>query len=293
MLNRNKTGLYFLDDGYAYIDNSNKTKSRTVTSIFIYFLLFFVISSFIILGIQAIYMANSGFSIEITNPNSPYYNEVFTKEMTYFSSALGNFVIYLIGTIVIFCIMGYTLMNDLRALRWEKFITFVKYVFFGYVFFYIANIIASIFSLILPTEAGNEQAIVEILTTNRTNLIFMAISTIVLAPILEELIFRKCFFNLFSRKFGPTMTIIFSSLLFGAIHIVNPVIEAILVAAQDPSKASLILVEFAYLFVYSLMGVGLGMAYQYSKRNIVPVILLHMFNNFMSVMSTLLLADMM
>lgn len=291
MINRNKTGLYFLDDNYAYIDNSNKTKTRTIWSVFFYFLLFFVISSFIILGIQAIYMATKGYSYDVINPNSPYYNEVFTNELTYYSAALGNLIIYSIGLIVVFCIMGYALMNDLRALRWEKFSTFLKYVFFGYVFFYITNLAASLFSLILPTEAGNEQAIIEILTTNRQNLIMMAISTIILAPILEELIFRKCFFNLFSKKFSPTVTVLLSSVLFGAIHIINPTLDAIMIAMQDPSKTSQIFVEFAYLFVYSLMGVGLGLAYQYSKQNIVPVIILHMVNNFMSVMSTLLLAD--
>ena len=293
MQNRNRTGLYFLDEDYAYIDNSNKTSKRTVTTILVYFLLFFVISSFVILGIQAFYMASKGYSFELLSPNSPYYDETLYKEVTYASAAWGNLLIYLLGTVVVFGIMGYSVMNDFRSLRWEKFITFVKYVFFGYVFFYIANILASIIAMFLPTEAGNEQAIIEILTSSRSNLVVMAISTIILAPILEEIVFRKCFFNLFSKKFSPTMTILLSSLLFGSIHIINPVLDAILVAVQDPSKASQILVEFAYLFVYSLMGVGLGCAYQYSKRNLIPVILLHMFNNFMSVVSTLLLADFM
>ena len=289
--NQNPTQLYFLDNDYAYNDNSIKTANRSKISILIYFLLFFVISSFIVLGIQLIYIFGKGYDLTIINPESPFYNEQFTNEMSFFTGSLGNLVIYLLGLIVIYIIMGYSLMNDFRKLRWEKPITFIKYLGVGFIFYYIANFIAGAISMFLPTEAGNEQGIVEILTSNTLNLALMSVTTIIFAPILEEIIFRKCFFNLLSRKFNTVMTVLLSGVLFGAIHIINPTIEAFSVALQDPTKWLNVLIQFAYLFVYSIMGVGLSLTYQFSKRNLVPVILIHMINNFISVMSTIVLAE--
>ena len=67
------------------------------------------------------------------------------------------------------------------------------------------------------------------------------------------------------------------------------VASAISEASADPSKWSSVLTQFLYLFVYSAMGFGLGLAYQYSKRNLIPVIIVHMFNNFLSILITVIM----
>ena len=284
----------FLDITYATIDNSEKTRKRTNYAIIVYVALFMIISAIIGLVVQLGYMAAKGYTLDQINPESVHFDPVITKDLMYFSGSFGNFVVYVIGLVVIGLIAGYMVIVDLRELKNIRFGKFVQYIVVGFAFFMICNYISGILQMIfgLTEEAGNEQAIVEILTSGTANFIFMSISVIILAPIVEEIVFRKCFFNLFSRRFNPLLTIIFSSLLFGAIHIISPFIESIGPALEDPSKWKSVIQQFLYLFIYSAMGVGLGLTYQYSKRNIIPVIILHMINNTISVLVTLLMPAM-
>ena len=281
----------FLDNNYAQLDNSPKTRKRTNLTIISYVLIFMVLSSIILTIIQLAYMGVKGYKLDYINIDSELFNKNIYNEILYFSGSIGNFVTYVIGIIVILVLAGYMLIDDFKALSKQKIGTFILYVVVGYAFFMLCNYISAIFQTVfnLTEEAGNEEAIVGILNSGTFNFVFMAISVVFLAPILEEIVFRKCFFNLFSRKFNVILTILFSSLLFGAIHVVSPIINAVSVALEDPSKWSSVLTQVLYLFVYSAMGVGLGLAYQYSKRNLIPVIIIHMFNNFLSILITVLM----
>ena len=281
----------FLDNNYAQLDNSPKTRKRTNLTIISYVLIFMVLSSIILTIIQLAYMGVKGYKLDYINIDSELFNKNIYNEILYFSGSIGNFVTYVIGIIVILVLAGYMLIDDFKALSKQKIGTFILYVVVGYAFFMLCNYISAIFQTVfnLTEEAGNEEAIVGILNSGTLNFVFMAISVVFLAPILEEIVFRKCFFNLFSRKFNVILTILFSSLLFGAIHVVSPIINAVSVALEDPSKWSSVVTQVLYLFVYSAMGVGLGLAYQYSKRNLIPVIIIHMFNNFLSILITVLM----
>ena len=281
----------FLDDNYAIIDKSPKTRKKTNIAIIAYFVFFMIISSIIITVIQLGYMNFKGYTLEQLNDKSHLFDKTIYNDVLYFSGSVGNFVTYSIGLIIVLFIAGYMLVNDFKELAKIKFKRFLIYILVGYGFFLLANYISAIFQTVfnLTEEAGNEEAIVGILKSGNLNFFFMAISVVILAPIVEEIVFRKCFFNLFSRKFNTILTILFSSLLFGAIHIITPVASAISEASADPSKWSSVLTQFLYLFVYSAMGFGLGLAYQYSKRNLIPVIIVHLFNNFLSILITVIM----
>ena len=281
----------FLADNYAIIDNTPKTRKRTNLAIIAYVAIFMVVSSIIITFIQLGYMGVKGYTLEQLDKNSAIYDKNIYHDVLYFSGSLGNFTTYIFGLVVVLLIAGYMLINDFKELTKIKFKTFLIYILAGYGLFMLANYASAIFQTVfnLTEEAGNEEAIVGILNSGKSNFFFMAISVVILAPIVEEIIFRKCFFNLFSRKFNTILTVLFSSLLFGAIHIITPVLSAVTEATQDPSKWGSVITQFLYLFVYSTMGVGLGLAYQYSKRNLIPVIIIHMFNNFLSILVTVLL----
>lgn len=54
--------------------------------------------------------------------------------------------------------------------------------------------------------------------TNRMELILLFISVVVLAPIVEEIVFRGIFFNLLNRKRSTLFAMIVSSVIFGLLH---------------------------------------------------------------------------
>ncbi|MBT8219052.1 MAG: CPBP family intramembrane metalloprotease [Bacteroidia bacterium] len=85
--------------------------------------------------------------------------------------------------------------------------------------------------------------------------IFSFLTIVIAAPILEELIFRGIILDGFLKNYSPTKAIIYSSLMFGLIHM-NP---------WQFINATLIGVFLAWLY--------------YRTRSIWPCIFLHMANN--------------
>ncbi|EJW96363.1 CAAX amino terminal protease family protein, partial [gut metagenome] len=81
----------------------------------------------------------------------------------------------------------------------------------------------------------------------------------VLGPILEELLFRGAITKVLLEKYQPTIAILFSGMLFGAFHI-NPV-----------QVVSATLAGFFFAWLY------------YKTRNLLPCMLIHIFNNSLSV----------
>lgn len=93
--------------------------------------------------------------------------------------------------------------------------------------------------------------------------IFVIIVAIV-GPIVEELVFRKSIHDILrSYKLPVWLILSISSILFGAIHVIN---------AGD----------FVQIFPYVFMGVALGAVEIYS-RNIYPSIFIHIFINSLSI----------
>lgn len=83
----------------------------------------------------------------------------------------------------------------------------------------------------------------------------MAIAIVISAPIMEEALFRGVIMKGYLRKLSPTKSIIFSGLLFGALHVL-PV----------------------HVFFASIVGFALGYVY-YRTRSLGLVILIHFINN--------------
>ena len=278
----------FLDEYYAEIETDPFVLYRSKITLIYYFITFFAAASIVVLLLQQVYMSIYKITPDMLLPSHPLYQETYNK-IVYFSSATGNLLVYLISAIIILYLMSKPFLNDFRKLKDENFGSILKYIIVGYAFYWLANFIATMIIIIfkIDQEAGNEQGIIDILNSGTWNFVCMSIATVILAPILEEIVFRKCMFNLLSKKFKPILVIILSGFIFGSIHVISPIIEAISLVAAGDAKPNKILIEFIYLFVYSSMGIALGAAYQYSKRNIIPVIILHMFNNFMSVLMTI------
>lgn len=144
----------------------------------------------------------------------------------------------------------------------------------GFVLLYGSQIASNIVTMLLVPESSsaNQNAIVELLGSEFK---IIAITTVFLAPILEEIIFRGIIFaGIYDKsRIGAYLV---SSLLFGSLHILNGVL------AGD-------LTQLVYLLPYSVL--GFVFAYSYEKKGtiIVPMYL-HMLNNLASVLMILLIS---
>ena len=107
------------------------------------------------------------------------------------------------------------------------------------------------------TISGNESSIRKLIETAP---IYMIYSTIIYAPIVEEIIFRKSVKNVFNNKY---LFIIISGVIFGVLHI------------SDFYNINEILLGIPYIIM------GLDLAYIYLRtNNIYTTILFHSFHNF-------------
>ena len=77
----------------------------------------------------------------------------------------------------------------------------------------------------------------------------------VLAPVVEEMLFRGIFLRSFLHRYGPWTAILLSSLLFGLVHF-------------DPG----------HVVLATLLGIALGWLY-YATRSLWPSVIAHAFQN--------------
>ena len=82
-------------------------------------------------------------------------------------------------------------------------------------------------------------------------------------------------FSLFKKNTNKWVKILISGAIFGAIHFVMAIINY----ATAGAEFSLIATEFLLGLTYVASGVALGYIYSRSKENLVPVLIIHIFNN--------------
>ncbi|MDD4298173.1 MAG: type II CAAX endopeptidase family protein [Bacilli bacterium] len=139
-----------------------------------------------------------------------------------------------------------------------------NYWIIGLLMMIVSNIIISSLSPISMPE--NEQAVREALKLS-PYIIFL--SSVINAPLIEELIFRKTLFDIFKNK---TLFVIFSGLLFGTFHVIG-------VATSI----------YSWLYIIPYSALGIAFAYAYTKtNNLLTPICLHSFHNFITIVQILL-----
>ena len=114
------------------------------------------------------------------------------------------------------------------------------------------------YGLFNETINGSNQT--SIVNAIKENAFLMALSTCLLAPIVEETIFRKCIFSYFEKDY---IAIIVSTLAFSLIHVISSL-------------------DFIHILPYLITGALLSTGYALSKRNIYVTILAHAIVNTIS-----------
>jgi len=120
-------------------------------------------------------------------------------------------------------------------------------------------------------SSSNQEALITMLSSNRLFILFL---TMFFAPIVEEILFRGVLYRCLRRKGNIWFPMIFSSTLFGFLHVFDSLITR--------NYGDLI-----FLPLYAVMGFFLAYAYEKSG-NIYSSMLLHFFNNAVSIFFVLL-----
>ena len=186
-----------------------------------------------------------------------------------------NLSVYIIDVIIIFIIYRKSIFKE-----WHKFFkNFKNYTKIaiknwgkGFLLMILFNII--IISLV-GSLASNETQNREILNQYP---IFSIIAMVFLGPILEEVAFRKGFKEAFKKK---ELFLIFTAILFGAVHVINELDYSSWQALLSSSK------ELLFILPYATLGYFFGKAY-YETDCIFTSIMAHMFHNGLSVALILL-----
>lgn len=134
-----------------------------------------------------------------------------------------------------------------------------------------ASVITSVICLLFGIEfaESNNQMIIELLIHNAT--LMMLISSVILAPIVEEGIFRLGFKKVIDNK---KVYILISGLIFGLMHVFPTDLGIALAIAQS--------------IVYVALGLTLAYIYE-RKNNIYFVIVPHALNNLLGILAALIL----
>lgn len=144
--------------------------------------------------------------------------------------------------------------ENLEEFKWKK-------ILFVLVMYGIMYLIDLLFSTFLDIGTPENQEILEEMF--RMTPITIAMMTVVVAPIVEELIFRGLFTTYFMKNetvLSKIVIVVTSSLVFGLAHEVTPSLS---------------------LLYYSSIGAMLSITYMYTK-NIKYSILLHFINNLLA-----------
>lgn len=133
--------------------------------------------------------------------------------------------------------------------------TGVKFWFIGLICMVISNLIIS--TVFKGGQAGNEEAVQKMISALPW---LMLIDAGLLAPFIEEIVFRKTFKNVFSNKW---LFILSSGLVFGAVHVIGNVTNW---------------TDVLFIIPYSSLGLAFAASY-YKTETIFTPITMHIFHN--------------
>lgn len=130
-----------------------------------------------------------------------------------------------------------------------------KYWLIGLMTMFISNIIINI---IMGNGQSENEKIVQQMITYAPYI--MVINAGIIAPIIEEITFRKAFKNVFNNKW---LFILSSSLIFGSLHVITKLTSPL---------------DLLYIIPYSSLGISLAYMY-YKTDTIYTSITMHIFHN--------------
>ena len=204
--------------------------------------------------------------INVSNPLSLFY-----EQANNYLVALNVFLESFIYTIVflgLFLLLYYFIKNDLDIFLKQK-TKYWRIVLISFAIYYVTNFIVNILTILLQllfnsTPVSQNQASLESLINFDFYGLMMFFPIVLIGPLVEELIFRKCFFSLIPNKI---LAFILNCLCFGLLHTIS----------YSYNWSDLLIVTIPYCCA------GIAFSYCYMKtNNVFASYLLHALLNFIS-----------
>ncbi len=187
-------------------------------------------------------------------------------------SAVFNLVFYIALAAGILTV-AHTYLKDKEWPRVKENVSgFIGYSIGGFFLLYASQLLANALGILFKwvDTSENQQGLVDIAGDSIISVISLVIFAVILAPIVEEIVFRKGVYDLVLPYIKPAGAIFVSALLFAGVHVMNETFT---------SFASL-----GAVVPYLFMGIALGYLYHISKRRIFIPIMAHMLWNLLAVL---------
>lgn len=178
---------------------------------------------------------------------------------------LANLLIYSITAMCLLPIVNKLFIKE-NKLELKKVLKTLAY---GIIAIYAANIVADFAFTYFLGSATSENQKVSLSISSQNHLIFALLVTVI-APFVEETVFRGVIFRQLRIKHSFVFSALISGLLFGFIHVLNPML------AGNFS-------EIWYIFIYLFLGLIFSASYEYNK-SIWAAYFLHAINNLITVL---------
>ena len=181
-----------------------------------------------------------------------------------------NFLIYFVLLIALTITNHHELIADFKKAKKHSFINFIGYVIAGYFLLLFFASIGNTITMLLggSNTSINQEAVVESLTGDLS--ILAIITTAIIGPIVEELVFRKSIFMICDGlKINRIITILICGISFGLIHVIGGG-------------------DYVQVFPYIFMGLAISIIYNITDSIYVPI-LVHIMQNSISIISILYL----
>lgn len=204
-----------------------------------------------------------------------YYCSLFSIVPNVYYNIVLNVVSTIICLLLVYYVLKDYIYQNIISFK-ERWLSHVIWTFsIGVILFYTLSIISNmILRFFLPDPnimSSNQQLINQMLSSET---IFMLILTVILAPVLEELLFRGIIFTSLYEK-NPWLAHFVSAFLFGFLHVYSAVFSGNLT-------------QLLYVITYGSMGLAFSIAYEKRDTICVPI-LLHMTNNLIAVMINIMM----
>ena len=226
-----------------------------------YLVSFFIVGMIVQLAVTYVFSAVTNHSFqEIVGTKDSIFVEGTTLYNAHYSSqAVSNLIIYLILFSSLVFIFRKELVEDFKKLKSNVMKCVIAMIAFGAILYLSSYLISLIYNNFGIGESNNQELIVKMVKINPIVVFF---SVVILAPVSEELIFRKSIYNVSNNKI---IYYVCSTFVFGLIHMTST-------STENISN------WFLMLIPYCLSGLVLSLAYERTD-NIYVSIIAHAINN--------------
>lgn len=216
-------------------------------------------------GVVLLYLIASLFSYEIINMIGINYNN-----LSYLGKSICIVCYELILTLIIIYIYRKDFIPNFKDFIKNNITYFKKYIKYWFLLLILmisSNIIVTMFT---QTQVStNQETIVQSL---KQFPIYTFIVTVIIAPFLEELVFRLSFRKIFAKT--DILFIIFSGLIFGSMHVIGNITH---------------ISDLLFIIPYSIPGFIFAFIYSKSKNICVPISIHFIHNGIMMMLQIVLM----